>query len=265
MLDETCFGVDHQTQRADFLSPVQGMTATIEKNKETSICKRARSNHRTTPVQEERSHILGGTRTCEVETDVLVDEVDAKDRLEQVADWYLTLVEDTLVFAETGFGGKVGLGDCTIDNIKSGVRELRGQFVADGRVKPAGRKRALLECLKLQELNEALDGRPEVATDAEFLESDDHVLPTFPMVLATSMVINAGRVKRKRETYLKCIGMGKGGGIVDGDCSDLNRGRMGIGLRVRVCAVIDSVTIVVVIVATEVMAVNINTGGLDIR
>ena len=67
LLDETCFGIDHQTQRADFLSAVHGMAATIEKNKETSICKRACSDHRTTAVQEERPHILGGTRTCEVE------------------------------------------------------------------------------------------------------------------------------------------------------------------------------------------------------
>ena len=46
LLDETCFGIDHQTQRADFLSPVHGMAATIEKNKETSICKWACTDHR---------------------------------------------------------------------------------------------------------------------------------------------------------------------------------------------------------------------------
>ena len=106
--------------------------------------------------------------------------------LEQVTCWYLTLVEDALVFAETGFGGKVGLGDCTTDNGKSRVRALRGQLVADERVQPTGRKRVLLECLELQELNEVLDGRSEVATNAELFESDDHVLPTFATVFAVS-------------------------------------------------------------------------------
>lgn len=72
----------------------------------------------------------------------------------------------------------MSLGDSSADDGEGRVGSLGSEALGDEVVEPGGRDRVGLERLRLEELDEVLDGRPEVSSDRELLERDDHVLPT---------------------------------------------------------------------------------------
>jgi hypothetical protein len=85
LFDQARLCVDHKPESANFLSPVDGMTLSVEQNQKTAVRKWASTDNCTTAVEEE-----GPQRRCracarERIPGVVVDEVDREHGLEDVA------------------------------------------------------------------------------------------------------------------------------------------------------------------------------------
>jgi hypothetical protein len=200
LLNETGLRVNHQTQSTNFLAPVDGVALSIEQNQETAISERTSSNHRPASVEVECPEGERRSRGGEGVSDVFVDEVDAEDGLEHIASRDLTLVENTLVLVPAGFRREVSFGDCTANDGECSIGSLGSEFVANEGVEPASGDGVLLEGLQLQKLDEVLDRSPEVTTNAQLLESDDHVLATFTTVFSIGEDVTKLRVSVLVET-----------------------------------------------------------------
>src|SRR5690606_11476020 len=116
-------------------------------------------------------------RACgsELVSVTVVDEVDCEDRLEDVARWHLTLLQASAVSSKALFTGNVSLRDGTTHDSEHGIRPLGGQALRDELIEPASGGGVVLEIFGLQQFDEVLYSRLEVATNAKFFESDDHV------------------------------------------------------------------------------------------
>lgn len=199
------------------------MTLAVEENKETAVGERTGADERAAAVEVESPHGHGRPGGGEGVARVVVDELDAENRLEDVLRGDLALVEDALVLAPAGLGRKVRLRDGAADDREGGVRTLSGELVADERVEPARGDGVLFERLELKELDQVLDRRPEVATNAELLEGDDHVLPRLATILAVREDVTELRVREFVQTT----------GAVDGEVTPYVRARAEVELLER--------------------------------
>lgn len=64
---------------------------------------------------------------------------------------------------------EVGLGDGSADDGERRVGSLGGEAFRNEVVEPGGGDRVLLERLRLEKLDEVLDGRPEISSNGKLL------------------------------------------------------------------------------------------------
>ncbi|CAF3476176.1 unnamed protein product [Fusarium graminearum] len=177
LLEQASLAVDGQTSGTNLFLPVDAVTSSVEKDKDTTIAQRTNTNMALGAVDEKVVAVDAGTSGCELVTETLVDEVDGKDRLEHVLGGHLTLLKAGSVLGHASLAGNVSLGNGTTGDSKHGLGSLSGKALGDELVQPTSRDGVVLESLCLKKLDEVLNGGSEITTNAELLQGHNHVLP----------------------------------------------------------------------------------------
>ena len=175
LLQQTGLAVDTDASGGRLLLPVDVVAATGQQDQQAAVGQGTHAHRALGSVDEDVVAVVARARGGELVPGALVDEVHGEDGLEDILGGYLTLLQPLAVLLHAGFAGLVRLGDGTAQDRDDGVGALGGQLVGDQLVQPPGGDGVLLEGGRLQQLDEVLDGRPEITADAQFLEGDDHV------------------------------------------------------------------------------------------
>ena len=183
LLQQARLSVDTQTSCSRFLLPVDVVTATVQQNKQATVSQSTNTDRALGSVDEQVVAVQAGSGCGELVTLALVDEVHGENGLEDILGGHLTLFEALAILLDTGFAGQMSLGDRTAQNSYNGIWTLRGQLVRDELVQPSSGDGVLLESRRLQQLDQVLDRRAEVTTDAQLLQSNNHVFPRRRTVL----------------------------------------------------------------------------------
>ncbi|GFF28865.1 hypothetical protein IFM46972_02469 [Aspergillus udagawae] len=183
LLQQARLSVDAQASCSGFLLPVDVVTATVQENEQATISQSTDTDRALGSVDEEVVAVQAGSGRGKFVTLALVDEVHGKDGLEDILGRHLTLFEALAVLLDTAFAGQVSLGYRTAQNSHDGVWTLSGQLVRDELIQPSSGDGVLFERRSLQQLDQVLDCRAEVTTDAQLLQSDNHVFPRRRTVL----------------------------------------------------------------------------------
>ena len=194
LLEQTGLAVDRHAGSSNLFLPVDVVTATVEKDKESTIAQSANADGALGAVDEEMVAIGARPGDGELVAVTLVDEVNGEDGPENVLGGDLALLETGAVLGHAGFARNVSLGDGTANDGQDGVGTLSGELVGDELVEPAGSDGVVLESLGLQKLDEVLDGGTEITANAQFLESNNHVLARSGTVLAIGENVTELRV-----------------------------------------------------------------------
>ncbi|CAI6094402.1 unnamed protein product [Clonostachys chloroleuca] len=176
LLQQTGLGIDGETGGTDFLLPVDVVTVAVEKDEETTISQGTDTNGALGSIDEQVVGISTRARSSELVPEPVVDEINVESRLEDLCGRNLALLEAGTVEGHALFALNVGLGDGTANNGEHAIRALGSETLGNELIQPACGDGVLLKILGLKKLDEIFDGGLEITTNAQFLESDNHVL-----------------------------------------------------------------------------------------
>lgn len=186
LLEQTGLAIDRHAGSSNLFLPVDVVTATVEKDEESTVAQSTDADGALGAVDEEMVAISARPGDSELVAVTLVNEVNGEDSPENILGGDLTLLETGAVLGHAGFTGNVGLGDGTANDGQDGIGTLSSELVGDELIEPAGSDGVVLESLSLQKLDEVFDGGTEVTANAQFLEGDNHVLARSGTVLTIS-------------------------------------------------------------------------------
>jgi hypothetical protein len=186
LLQQARLGIDGETGGTDFLLPVDVVTVAVEKDEETTISQGTDTNGALGSIDEQVVGISTRARSSELVPEPVVDEINVESGLEDLCRRNLTLLEASTVEGHALFALNVGLGDGTANNSEHAIRALGGETLGNELIQPACGDGILLKILGLKKLDEIFDGGLEITTNAQFLESDNHVLSRSSTVLTVS-------------------------------------------------------------------------------
>jgi hypothetical protein len=184
LLEETSLAVDAQTSGTDLFLPVHVVTATAEEDEKTSVAESADTHRTLRTVDEQVVAVQTGSGCGELVSVALVDEINREDRLENILGRDLTLLEAGTVLGDATLASNVGSANGTADDGKHGVWTLSGELLGNQLIQPTRRDGVVLEIWSLQKLDEVLNRGSKVTTDAQLLQSHDHVLSRCRTILA---------------------------------------------------------------------------------
>ena len=192
--DEDRARVDREAQGADLLLGVARVRAAVEEDEEAAVGEGPDADRDRRAVDVDRPRRRRRARRRRAVLDVLDDKLERDDGREELLGGRLALLEDALVLGDVGLRGEVRLGRRAADDGERRVGALGREAHRDEVVEPGRRDRVVLERLGLEELDEVLDRRAEVAADRQLLEGDDHVLARLAAVRAVGKDVAELRV-----------------------------------------------------------------------
>lgn len=145
LLNQASLGVDLDSERANVLSPVEGVRPSVEENEHTTISKGSDTDDSLASVDVKSVGVERGPSGGEVVSNALVDEVKGEDRLERVLGRNLTLIENAAVFGPARFRSDVRLNDGSAEDGEVGIGSLRCELLGDKAIEPGGGDGVLLE------------------------------------------------------------------------------------------------------------------------
>jgi hypothetical protein len=176
LLEQASLAIDTETGGTNLLLPVGVVTATVKQDEQTTVGKRSHTDGTSWTVDEECVAIEARASDSELVTRSIVDEVDGEDSLENVLGGDLTLLQADTVLGCANVTGDVSLGNGTRDDGQDGIGALGGELLGDQLVEPSSGDGVVLEGRSLEQLDEVLNSGSKVTTNAQFLESNDHLL-----------------------------------------------------------------------------------------
>jgi hypothetical protein len=194
LLEQAGLAVDTETSGTNLLLPVGVVTAAVEQDEQTTVGKRSHTNGTSRAVDVECVAVESGAGDSELVTRSIVDEVDREDSLENVLGGDLTLLQADTVLGVADVTGDVSLGDGTRDDGEDGIGTLGGELLGDQLVEPSSSNGVVLEGRGLEQLDEVLDSGSEITTNAQFLESDNHLLTRSLSVLTVGENVTELRI-----------------------------------------------------------------------
>ncbi|KAH6606988.1 hypothetical protein Trco_006141 [Trichoderma cornu-damae] len=176
LLKQAGLAVDREAGGADLFLPVDVVAVAVEEDEETTIAEGADADGALGAVDEEVVGVETSTGGGKLVPETFIDEVDGEDGLQDLLGRHLTLFQTSSVLGQQRLAGDVRLGDGTAHNRQHGVGALGSKTLGDELIQPASGDGVLLESLGLEQLDEIFDSGPEVTTNAQLLEGNDHVL-----------------------------------------------------------------------------------------